>query len=93
VGFTLQLDDLRIGGEYRQHLHRLSTGHNMYRRVKIIMERRKTGDWSREDEVGYEKIDSDIIRSMLIAAKKCGNRSRKRRPWSPALGMATQSIR
>jgi hypothetical protein len=30
---------------------------------------------------------------MLSAAKKCGNRSRKQTPWSPALGMATQSIR
>jgi hypothetical protein len=30
---------------------------------------------------------------MLRAAKKCGNRSRKRAPWSPALGMATQSMR
>jgi hypothetical protein len=30
---------------------------------------------------------------MLSAAKKSGNRSRKGTPWSPALGMATQSIR
>jgi hypothetical protein len=30
---------------------------------------------------------------MLSAAKKCGNRSRKHTPWSPALGMETQSIR
>jgi hypothetical protein len=57
------------------------------------MERSKTGDWSIEDESGYEKIDRDITRSMTSAAKKCGNQSRKRTPWSPALGMATQSIR
>jgi hypothetical protein len=57
------------------------------------MERSKTGDWSIEDESSHEKIDRDITRSMLSAAKKCGNRSRKRMPWSPALGMATQSIR
>jgi hypothetical protein len=45
----LQLDDPRIADEYRQQLHRLFTGHNVYRRVKIIMERSKTGDWSIED--------------------------------------------
>jgi hypothetical protein len=56
------------------------------------MERSKTGDWSIEDEIGYDKIDRDITRSMLSAAKKCGNRIRKRTPWSPALGMATQSL-
>jgi hypothetical protein len=33
------------------------------------------------------------MRSMLSAAKKCGNRSKKRTPWSLALGMATKSIR
>jgi hypothetical protein len=88
----LQLGNPRIADKYRQQLHRLFTGHNVYRRVKIIMERSKTGDWSIEDESGYEKIDRDITRPMLSAAKKCGNRSRKRKPWSPELGMATQSI-
>jgi hypothetical protein len=57
------------------------------------MERSKTGEWSLDDEGKYEKIDRDITQSMLIAAKKCGNLSRTRTPWSPALGMATQSIR
>jgi hypothetical protein len=33
------------------------------------MERSKTGDWSLEDEGGYEKIDRDVTRSMLSAAK------------------------
>jgi hypothetical protein len=33
----LQLDDPRIADEYRQQLHRLFTGHNMYRRVNITM--------------------------------------------------------
>jgi hypothetical protein len=89
----LQLDDPRIAAEYIQQLCRLFTGHNMYRQVNIIMERSKTGDWSLEDEGGYEKIDCDSTRSMLSATKKCGNRSRKRTPWSPALGMTTQSIR
>jgi hypothetical protein len=56
------------------------------------MERSKTGDWSLEDEGGYKKIYRDIIRSMLSAAKKCGNRSRKRMPCSPVLDMATHSI-
>jgi hypothetical protein len=41
----LQMDDPKIAEENRQHLHRLFTGHNMYRRVKIITERSKTGDW------------------------------------------------
>jgi hypothetical protein len=57
------------------------------------MERSKTGDWSLKDEGGYENIDCDITRSMLSASKKCGSRSRKRTPCSPALGMATLSIR
>jgi hypothetical protein len=89
----LQLDDPRIADEYRQQLHRLLIGHNVYRRVNIIMERSKPGDWSIEDESGYEKIDRDITHSMLSADNKCGNRTRKRTPWSSALGMATQSIR
>jgi hypothetical protein len=41
----LQLGDPRIADEYRQQLHRLFTGKNVYRRVKIITERSKTGDW------------------------------------------------
>jgi hypothetical protein len=89
----LQLDDPRIADEYSKQIHRLFTGNNVYSRVNIIMERSKTGDWSIEDESGYEKIDRDTTRSMLSAAKKCGNRSRKRTPWPPALGMATPSIR
>jgi hypothetical protein len=88
----LQLDEPRIEDEYRRQLHHLFMGHNVYRRVKIIMERSKTGDWSLEDKSGYEKTDRNITRSTLSAAKKCGNRSRKRTPWSPALGIATQSI-
>jgi hypothetical protein len=54
----LQLDDPRIVDEYIQQLHWLLTGHNMYRRVNVITERSKTGDWSIEDESGYEKIES-----------------------------------
>jgi hypothetical protein len=50
------------------------------------MERSITGDWSLEDEGEYEKIDRAITRYMLTAAKKCGNRSRKRTPCSPELG-------
>jgi hypothetical protein len=73
----LQLDDPRIANEYRQQLHRLFTGHNVYRRVSLIMERSKTGDWIIEDESEYEKIDRDITLSMLSAAKKCGNHSKK----------------
>jgi hypothetical protein len=89
----LELDRPHIADEYRQQLHRLFTGHNVYRRVNVIMERSKTGDWTIEDESDYEKIDRDITRSMLSAAKKCGIHSKKRTPWSPALGMATQAIR
>jgi hypothetical protein len=88
----LQLDDTRIADEYRKQPHRLFTGHNVYMRIKTIVERSKTGEWSIEDEGEYEKIDRYITRSMLSAAKKCGNQSRKCTPWSPALGMATQSI-
>jgi hypothetical protein len=57
------------------------------------MERSKNVDWIIEDESDYENIDRDITRSMLSAAKNCGNRSKKRAPGSPALGMATQAIR
>jgi hypothetical protein len=49
-----------IVDEYRQQIHRLFTRHNVYRGVNIIMERSKTGDWSIEDESGYENIDRDI---------------------------------
>jgi hypothetical protein len=30
---------------------------------------------------------------MLSAAKKCGSKNKKWKPWSPVLGMATQAIR
>jgi hypothetical protein len=89
----LQLDNPRITDEYIQQLHRLFTGHNVYRRVNIIMEGSKTDDWTIEDESDYNNINRGIKRSMLSAAKKCGNRSKKRTPWSPALGMATQAFR
>jgi hypothetical protein len=82
----LQLDDPRIADECRHQLHRLFTGQNVYRRVTIIMERSKTGDWTIEDESDYEKIDRDITRLMLSAAKKCGNRSKNKhdghQPWA-----------
>jgi hypothetical protein len=41
------------------------------------------------DEDKYEKIDRDIMRSMISAAKKC----KKQTSWSPSLGMDTQAIR
>jgi hypothetical protein len=64
---------------------------NIYRRVTKITERRNSKEWSILDEEDYEKIDQDITRSMLSAAKKCG--SKNKTPWSTSLGMATQSIR
>jgi hypothetical protein len=73
----LQLDDPHIADEYRQQLHRLFTGNNVYRIVNIIMERSNTGDCIIKDESDYKKIDRDITRSMLSAAKKCGNRRKK----------------
>jgi hypothetical protein len=69
----LQLDDPRISDEYRKQLHRLFTGHNIYRQVKTTMEENKTGEFSLNDEGEYEKVDRDITRSMLSAAKKYGN--------------------
>jgi hypothetical protein len=43
------------------------------------------------DEDDYEKIDRDITRSMLSAAKTCGSKNKKWTPSSPALGMATHA--
>jgi uncharacterized membrane-anchored protein len=62
-------------------------------RVIKISERIHSQEWSILDEDDYEKIDRDITRSMLSAARKCGSNNKKRTPWSPALGMATQAIR
>jgi hypothetical protein len=45
------------------------------------------------DEEDYEKIDRDITRSMLGAARKCGSNNKKRTPWSLAFEMATQESR
>jgi hypothetical protein len=63
----------------------LFTGRNVYRRVKIIMERSKRGDWSIEDESGYEKIDRDITRSMLCDTKSAviveENARHGHQPW------------
>jgi hypothetical protein len=89
----LQLDDLRIANEYRQQLHTPFMNHNVYRRIRKNIGRTKSEEWSILDEEEYEKIDQDITRSMLSGAKKCGSRSKKRSPWSPVLGMATQAIR
>jgi hypothetical protein len=89
----LQLDDPRIAYEYRKNLHKLFSTHKVYRRVTKISERSNSQEWSILDEDDYEKIDRNITRYMLSAAIKCGSNNKKRTPWSPALGMATQAIR
>jgi hypothetical protein len=58
-----------------------------------IIETSNSKEWSILDEDDCEKIDRDITRSMLSAAKKCESKNKKRTPWSSALGMATQAIR
>jgi hypothetical protein len=89
----LQLDDPRIEDEYRKQLHKLFSTHNVYRRVTKISEGSNSQERSILDEENYEKIDRDITRSVLSAARNCGINNKKRTPWSPALGMATQAIR
>jgi hypothetical protein len=84
------LDDPRVADEYRKQL--FSTP-NVYRRVTKITDRSNSQEWSILNEDDYEKIDRDITRSMLSAARKCGSNNKKRTPWSPSLGMATHSIR
>jgi hypothetical protein len=81
----LQLDDPRIADEYRKHLHKLFSTHNVHRRVTKITERSNSKEWSILEEDDYEKIDRDITRS-------CGSKNKKRTPWLPSLGMATQAI-
>jgi hypothetical protein len=82
----LQLDDPRIAGEYKEQLHRLFTGHNVYRRVKTMMEQSKTDEWSLDDEDEYEKIERYITRSMISAAKsaviEAGNARHDHRHWA-----------
>jgi hypothetical protein len=87
------MDDPRIADEHRKQLHKLFSTHNVYRRVTKITGRSNSKEWSILDEDGYEKIDRDITRSMLSAAKECGSKNKERTPWSPALGMASQAIR
>jgi hypothetical protein len=89
----LQLDDPRIAYEYMKELHKLFSTHNVYRRVTKISEASNSQEWSILDEDDYEKIDRDITRSMLRAARNCGSNNKKRTPWSPSLGMAIQAIR
>jgi hypothetical protein len=60
--------------------------------VTKITERSNLKEWSILDEDDYKKIDRDITRSMLSAARKCGGK-KKRTTWSPALRMTTQAIR
>jgi hypothetical protein len=62
-------------------------------RVTKITERSNSKEWTILDEENYEKINGDITRSMLSAANKRGSKNKKWTPWSPALVMATQSIR
>jgi hypothetical protein len=76
----LQLDDPRITDEYRQQLHTHFTNHSVYRRVKKIIARGKSEEWSIVNEEEYEKIDLHTTRSMLSAVKKCGSRSNTRLP-------------
>jgi hypothetical protein len=70
------LDDLRIAYEYRKQLHKLFSTRNVYRRVTKIAERNNLKEWSILDQDDYEKIDRDITRSMLSAAKKCGSKKK-----------------
>jgi hypothetical protein len=44
-----------------------------------------------EDENMYEAIDRDITRSMLSDAKQCNPRKMHTEPWSPAIGLATNT--
>jgi hypothetical protein len=89
----LKLDDPRIADEYRKQLHKLFSTHNVYRRVTKITDRSNSQERSILDEDDCEKIDGDFTRSVLSAARKCGSNNKRWTPWSPALGMATQSIR
>jgi hypothetical protein len=66
----LQLDDPRIADEYRKQIHKILSTHNVYRRVTQNTERSNSKEWSVLDEDDYEKIDRDITRSMLSAARK-----------------------
>jgi hypothetical protein len=75
----LQLNDPKIADEYRKQLHKLLSTHTVYRRVTKISERRNSQEWSILDEDDYEKIDRDITRSMLSAARKCGSNTRNER--------------
>jgi hypothetical protein len=86
------LDDTRIADEYRKQLHKLFSTHNIYSHVTTITERSNSQECSILDEDGYEKIDRDITRSMLGAARKCGSNNKKWTPWSPSLGVAMQAI-
>jgi hypothetical protein len=87
------LDDPIIADEYRKELHKLFSTHNVYRRIITISEKSNSQEWSILDEDDYEKIDRDITRCMLSAARKSGSNNKKRTPYSPVLGMATQAIR
>jgi hypothetical protein len=69
----LQLHDPRLEDEYRKQLHKLFSTQNVYRRVTKITERNNSQEWSILEEDDYEKIDRDIKRSMLSAARKCGS--------------------
>jgi hypothetical protein len=91
----LQLDDPRIADGYRKQLHKLFSTHNIYRRVQKIKDRSNSKEWSILDEDNYEKIDLDITRSMLSAAKsvevktKNGHHGLQRSVWlrkQPGIG-------
>jgi hypothetical protein len=90
---TLKLDDPRLYDAYRRILHKQFEEHNVFFRVKAIMGRGKSSEWTLTDEQDYEKLDLDISQVMKHAARMCSLRKKHNTPWAKSLSTSTHAIR
>jgi hypothetical protein len=89
---TLKLDDPRLSDAYRRILHKQFEEHNVFCRVKSIVGRGKSSEWTLIDEQDYEKLDLDISQVMKHAARMCSLRKKHNTPWAKSLSNSTHTI-
>jgi hypothetical protein len=91
--WKLELEDPRIGQEYRIFLHDQFTHHNVYKRTKILYTRSESPEWSITDEGKNESMDRDVTRAMHHAESQCLLRKKHDETWSPPIGRDTHAVR
>ena len=91
-GRGLQLKDPRIVDAYIQALFDQFSYHKVLEKLDRLMEI-TVEDWTVEDTITYEKLDTLITEAMTYAEKVCSKRYSTRFQWSPLLLKAVHVYR